>query len=273
MKTEKKNIKQIMLLILFAGLVLWISQNYKIFINLLKFVVDLIMPIIIGGIIAFIINVPMKSLEKNIFKINKRKHKKLIRILSLILSILFIFGVIGLLMFLVIPEFIEAIITIGKTVPINTNFINELIFHIGLVELISYWKSTCSPNVIIEAGYINDYEYLEKSGVNIKEAMAYFNNNQNLYNSKLQIFYTSLEERMSKLYELKKEQQFGDYSTMVTELKEDSKNLGFEEFAKIAEEHEKASEEKNIEFLNKNYPKFRLESANVLDIIKKHMER
>ena len=39
MKTEKKNIKQIMLLILFAGLVLWISQNYKIFINLLKFVV------------------------------------------------------------------------------------------------------------------------------------------------------------------------------------------------------------------------------------------
>ena len=127
MKTEKKNIKQIMLLILFAGLVLWISQNYKIFINLLKFVVDLIMPIIIGGIIAFIINVPMKSLEKKVFKIDKRKHKKLIRVLSLILSILFIFGVIGLLMFLVIPEFIEAIITIGKTVPINTNFINESI--------------------------------------------------------------------------------------------------------------------------------------------------
>ena len=30
------------------------------------------------------------------------------------------------------------------------------IFHMGLIELISYWKSTCSPNVIIKAGYIND---------------------------------------------------------------------------------------------------------------------
>lgn len=29
-------------------------------------------------------------------------------------------------------------------------------FHIGLIELISYWKSTCSPNVIIRAGYINE---------------------------------------------------------------------------------------------------------------------
>ena len=30
------------------------------------------------------------------------------------------------------------------------------VFHIGLIELISYWKSTCSPNVIIRAGYINE---------------------------------------------------------------------------------------------------------------------
>lgn len=39
--------------------------------------------------------------------------------------------------------------------PINS-FTKYLIFHIGLVELISYWKATCSKNVIIKAGYIND---------------------------------------------------------------------------------------------------------------------
>ena len=37
----------------------------------------------------------------------------------------------------------------------DEDFINYLVFHVGLVELISYWKSTCSPNVIIKAGYIN----------------------------------------------------------------------------------------------------------------------
>lgn len=33
---------------------------------------------------------------------------------------------------------------------------SNAIFHIGLIELISYWKATCSPNVIIKAGYVND---------------------------------------------------------------------------------------------------------------------
>ncbi len=37
-----------------------------------------------------------------------------------------------------------------------TEFTKYLIFHIGLVELISYWKATCSKNVIIKAGYINE---------------------------------------------------------------------------------------------------------------------
>lgn len=37
----------------------------------------------------------------------------------------------------------------------NDTFTNYLIFHIGLVELISYWKCTCSKNVIIKAGYLD----------------------------------------------------------------------------------------------------------------------
>ncbi len=35
------------------------------------------------------------------------------------------------------------------------DFSKNLIFHVGLVELISYWKATCSKNVIIKAGYLN----------------------------------------------------------------------------------------------------------------------
>ncbi len=28
------------------------------------------------------------------------------------------------------------------------------VFHIGLVEMMSYWKATCSPQIVIEAGYL-----------------------------------------------------------------------------------------------------------------------
>ena len=39
---------------------------------------------------------------------------------------------------------------------LNTNYVQNMAFHIGLIELISYWKSTCSPNVIIKCGYLNE---------------------------------------------------------------------------------------------------------------------
>ena len=76
MNLNKKNTKQLMFLIAFAALMSWIVFNYKIFIDLVGYLITLLMPLIIGIVIAFIINVPMKKLEKKIFKIDKRKHKK-----------------------------------------------------------------------------------------------------------------------------------------------------------------------------------------------------
>lgn len=38
----------------------------------------------------------------------------------------------------------------------NDIVINKLIFNLGLVELISYWKIMCSPKVVIKAGYIDE---------------------------------------------------------------------------------------------------------------------
>lgn len=41
-------------------------------------------------------------------------------------------------------------------VDVNDSFFRYLVFHIGLIELVSYFKCTCSPNVIIEAGYLSE---------------------------------------------------------------------------------------------------------------------
>lgn len=35
-------------------------------------------------------------------------------------------------------------------------FSEGFVFYIGMIELISYWKSTCSPNVIIKCGKLNE---------------------------------------------------------------------------------------------------------------------
>ncbi|MBQ9182132.1 MAG: hypothetical protein IJ134_05835 [Bacilli bacterium] len=38
----------------------------------------------------------------------------------------------------------------------DEKIIDNLVFNLGLIELISYWKCTCSKNVIIKCGYLND---------------------------------------------------------------------------------------------------------------------
>lgn len=43
-----------------------------------------------------------------------------------------------------------------KYIKKNDSISKNIIFNIGMIELISYWKATCSKNVIIEAGFIND---------------------------------------------------------------------------------------------------------------------
>ena len=39
---------------------------------------------------------------------------------------------------------------------IDSNMLKYLAFHIGLVELLSYWKCVCSKNIIIKCGYLSD---------------------------------------------------------------------------------------------------------------------
>ena len=126
MNINKKTERQIVRLIIFSGIVLWAVFNYKIFIDFVSFVIKLFLPLIVGIAIAFIINVPMKQIERKVFNIDKRKHKKMIRVISLVLSIVIIFGVIGLILFLVIPELISAINMVGQTIPKDFTWVNDI---------------------------------------------------------------------------------------------------------------------------------------------------
>lgn len=39
---------------------------------------------------------------------------------------------------------------------INDNLLNQMVFHLGLVELISYYKCVCSKTIVIKCGYLNE---------------------------------------------------------------------------------------------------------------------
>jgi UDP-N-acetyl-alpha-D-muramoyl-L-alanyl-L-glutamate epimerase len=53
------------------------------------------------------------------------------------------------------PKIIIENINKSRIEKIGDGVLNNLIFHMGLIEIPSYWKATCSPEIEIKAGYLN----------------------------------------------------------------------------------------------------------------------
>ena len=106
MDLNKKDMKNIMLLIVFAVLFYIGVQKINSVAAGVVFVWHLVFPFILGGAIAFILNVPMHALEKRLFGRLKEqgKAKKLARPASLILSILLVIVIIWIVLVVLIPE-------------------------------------------------------------------------------------------------------------------------------------------------------------------------
>lgn len=82
-------------------------------------ILDVLYPFLLGAAIAFILNVPMRVLEKWIFHNhyteNKKGLRKLARPVSLVLTIVLLIGALGLVMFGVIPELGKTLLSGGSS--------------------------------------------------------------------------------------------------------------------------------------------------------------
>lgn len=120
MNLDKDNVKKIRGLILFTVFVLVALWNYELVFDGVVLLWKVIFPFVLGGAIAFLVNIPMNFLERKIFGKAKKKEKnwavKLARPCSLILTLLTIIGVIAVVMLVVIPELGRTILNLGKTV-------------------------------------------------------------------------------------------------------------------------------------------------------------
>ena len=120
MNLDDKSIKQLRRLILFTIVILIALWNYAIIFGWIRFAFGIIFPFLLGGAIAFVLNVPMTFLEEKIFHNKylkeKKAAKKLARPVSLVLTIAIVIGIIVLVMFIVIPELAETILSLGRTI-------------------------------------------------------------------------------------------------------------------------------------------------------------
>ncbi len=127
MNLDKNNLKKIRGLILFTILVLVVLWNYRLVFDAIVFIWGVIYPFVLGGAIAFIVNLPMQFFERKLFSkpktAGKKWAEKLARPLSLILTLIVIIGIIAIVMLIVIPELGNTLMNLGKTIQ---NFIPQV---------------------------------------------------------------------------------------------------------------------------------------------------
>ena len=116
MKKIDNDTKKWILLIIVAMLAYWIVNNVSVISGVLGTILKVLMPFIIGGIIAYILNIPTTKIE-NLLN-SKIKNKKFpTRIIAIVLSLLCFIAVITFVALLLIPELAENIKLLIKNVP------------------------------------------------------------------------------------------------------------------------------------------------------------
>ncbi|HJA49599.1 MAG TPA: AI-2E family transporter [Candidatus Agathobaculum intestinipullorum] len=131
MNLNRDTIKKLLGLIAFAILLYVGLQNTKMVSAALRYVAGLIAPFLIGGCIAFILNVPMRFFETKVFAAIKpvpiKGVGKLRRILSLLLTLTVVLGVIVFVVFMVAPELYQSFAAIGREMTQFTNRVPQML--------------------------------------------------------------------------------------------------------------------------------------------------
>ena len=122
--------------IIFAGILFFIIlQNFGEVLGVLRALIAVIMPFILGACIAFIINVPMRGVESFLFGKTKR-FKKSRRPVSFVITLALVLGVIAVAMNIIIPQLGSTLYTIGSEIPDAMNSLQAWIN-----DRMSVWQS------------------------------------------------------------------------------------------------------------------------------------
>lgn len=118
---DKKKLKQAAGLIVFTIAVYTVFINYEKVFSAFAFVWDLIFPFVLGGAIAFILNLPMRGIEKQLAKLSgqiknskvRGAYDKMLRGISLVFSIMIFIAVLSVVICVVAPQLVKTAESIG----------------------------------------------------------------------------------------------------------------------------------------------------------------
>ncbi len=116
MEFDKKSARSLMTIVAFGVLLYWGLQNLKLLGNLLGWIIALLAPFLLGGCLAFVLNVPMKKIESLLFPKPNKKQETLKRPLSFLLTLVLVGALVSIVFGLVIPELTSSFVLLRDSI-------------------------------------------------------------------------------------------------------------------------------------------------------------
>jgi predicted PurR-regulated permease PerM len=133
MEWNKQNVKYI-LLVVCGGIAFYCALTHlAAVVYAFGWVLGILAPFLLGGAIAFILNVPMRAIERHLFP-KERTMERCRRPLALLLTLLAVIGVLSLASCVIGPGVAEAVGTVGSQIPVALNRLQS-----QLMKLQEYW--------------------------------------------------------------------------------------------------------------------------------------
>lgn len=129
---EKKEIKKWLPLIIASIIVYWGINNLNVIGSFISKIMQIIFPFVLGGALAFILNIPMSFFERKLSKIKYGKktifkNKKLLRTISLVLAVIVIVFILYIIINLVVPELLDVFELLIGNIPYYAEEISKFI--------------------------------------------------------------------------------------------------------------------------------------------------
>ena len=118
MEFGKEKMKQIRTIIIWVAIAILLLIYSKEVFRGLAIAFNILKPFIFGGIVAFILNLPLRFVEGKLFaKWTGKSAEKYKRPLSIFLSILLLCGIITFVVAMVVPQVMQTIVELGNKIP------------------------------------------------------------------------------------------------------------------------------------------------------------
>lgn len=116
MEWNKQNVKHL-LLVVCGGIAFYsVLQHLDVAIGAVAWVLGIVEPFVVGCAIAFVLNVPMRAIERHLYPRAKR-GRRLRRPLAYVLTLACVAGVIAVMSVVIVPSLSDAIVSLARQIP------------------------------------------------------------------------------------------------------------------------------------------------------------